>query len=304
MSYSGFLSGAVVSGVATKAAVRPLDAATTPLKVDPYVSRASYQELESKYAALQNEHAVLQNAIAEAERVYRYLCAPHLIRHGNFEIASEVFAVRHLPGDFFTLQEVGGYLLLALGDISGKGLSAGMWTTLLVGLLRRHAIKSHDPATIVARVNEDLCQMSSIMPLTSLFLARLDPFTGQLDYCNAGHPPAFLLRSSGKIDSLTEGGPLLGVIPEISYDADRIELSDGDVLLAYSDGVNETRNGADEEFGYRRLETHLRSSQKSSADMILFSLLGAVQSFAGASQLADDISVVVVRGATNRLPLT
>src|SRR6266478_5168895 len=93
------------------------------------------QELEDKLSALQKDYAELRTEIFEAAQVHRRLCAPRLVRHGDFEIASEIFAVRHLPGDFFTVEETNSGVVLALGDICGKGLAAGMWTTHLVGLV-------------------------------------------------------------------------------------------------------------------------------------------------------------------------
>jgi serine phosphatase RsbU (regulator of sigma subunit) len=259
------------------------------------------RELELKLAALQKDYADLHTALFEAAQVHRRLCAPRLVRHGDFEIASEIFAVRHLPGDFFTVEESSSSVVLALGDIGGKGLAAGMWTTHLVGLVGTHTAASPEPQAIVTGVNRDLCRMSSVVPLTSLFLARLDSASGSLDYCSAGHPPTLLLRSDGQLESLSEGGPLLGALPAASYARGHVELRAGDVLLAYSDGILESRNNAGQEFGSERLEAQLRRARTASAETVLFSVLGAVQDFAAASPLADDMSLVVVRrGAPQR----
>jgi sigma-B regulation protein RsbU (phosphoserine phosphatase) len=252
-------------------------------------------ELKLKLTALKKDYADLHTALFEAAQMHRRLCAPRLVRQGDFEIASEIFAVRYLPGDFFTVEETGTGVILALGDICGKGLAAGMWTACLVGLVRAHAAASSDPRTIVAGVNHELRQMSSLAPLTSLFLARLDPATGRLDYCSAGHPPALLLRADGQLELLSEGGMLLGLAPEASFAGGRVELRAGDVLLAYSDGILESCNSADEEFGYERLEAQLRLGRTWSAEAVLFSVLGAVQDFAAPRPLFDDTSLVVVR---------
>ena len=75
--------------------------------------------------------------------MHRRLCAG-LVRCGNVEIASEIFAVRYLPGDFFTIEEAGGGVIIALGDVCGKGVAAGMWTPCLVGLVRAHAAVSSE----------------------------------------------------------------------------------------------------------------------------------------------------------------
>ncbi len=258
-------------------------------------SKARRQELEVKLAALQQDYADLHTAIFEAAQVHRRLCAPRLVRHGNFEIASEIFAVRHLPGDFFTVEETNDGVILALGDISGKGLAAGMWTPHLVGLVSAHAGVTSAPEAIVAGVNRDICGMTSVVPLASLFLAKLDPVTGMVNYCSAGHPPSFLLRANGQLESLSEGGLLLGVIPDASYVSGSFELGDGDALMVYSDGIIESRNDAEEEFGYARLEQQLRLAQTGSADTMLFSVLGAVQDFAATRSLEDDMSLVIVR---------
>src|SRR5712664_3656431 len=137
--------------------------------------KARREELEVKLAALQKDYAELHTAIFEAAQVHRRLCAPRLVRHGNFEIASEIFAVRHLPGDFFTVEETNDGVILALGDICGKGLAAGMWTTHLVGLLGAHTAATSQPESIVAGVNRDICLITSAVPLASMFLAKLDP---------------------------------------------------------------------------------------------------------------------------------
>ncbi len=257
--------------------------------------RARLRELALKLDTIQKDYAELNTEIFEAAQTYRRLCAPSLVRHGDFEIASEIFAVRHLPGDFFTVDETSSGLVFALGDIGGKGLAAGMWVTHLVGLIRTHTAKSTDPEAIVAGVNRDMARLSSIEPLTSLIVARLDSPTGTVDYCSAGHPPALLLRANGQLESLSDGGPVLGVVPEASFDRGSVRMGGGDVLMACSDGILESFNEADQEFGNQRLEAELRNAQSSSAAAVLFSVLGAVQDFAAPRPLADDMTLVIVR---------
>src|SRR2546425_6054999 len=123
------------------------------------VRRERRQDLELKLAALQKDYVDLHTAIFEAAQVHRRLCAPRLLRYREFEIASEIFAVRHLPGDFFTAEETSDGVVLALGDICGKGLAAGMWTTQLVGLLRSHTARAAVPERIVSRGHQDNFRM-------------------------------------------------------------------------------------------------------------------------------------------------
>jgi serine phosphatase RsbU (regulator of sigma subunit) len=258
---------------------------------------AQRRELEGKLTALQKDYAELHAEIFEAAQIHRRLCAPRLVRYGQFEIASEIFAVRHLAGDFFTVNQRNGRVVFALGDICGKGLAAGMWTAHLVGRVNFHAGMNDDPKQIVSEVNKDVCLTGKLSPLASLFVARLDPMSGRLEYCSAGHPPAMLLRANGELELLSDGGLLLGVVPTASYKTGSVQLNTGDVLLAYSDGVIESLNKTEEEFGVGRLEAQIRQANSlgASAESLLFSVLASVQDFAATHPLVDDLSVAVIR---------
>ena len=261
----------------------------------PRSERPHLTELELKFVKLQQDYAELNAAIFDAAQVHRRLCAPRIVHHGAFDVASEIFAVRHLPGDFFSVEETREGLVLALGDIGGKGLAAGMWVTHLIGLLRTHTAANSDPETIVAKVNNDIARLVAVEPLSSLFVARLNSITGQLDYCSAGHPPALLLRTNGILELLSDGGPVLGAVPDAWFDRGTVQLGGGDLLLACSDGILESFNLAEQEFGAMRLQTELRRAQGGSAESVLFSVLGAVQDFAAPRPLTDDMTLIVVK---------
>lgn len=263
--------------------------------LSPVIPLKKVDQLEQKLETVQKDYAELNAAIFEAAQVHRRLCAPSLIRYGKFDVASEIFAVRHLPGDFFTVERTERGLVFAVGDIGGKGLAAGMWVTHLIGLIRTHTAVSSDPASIAAGVNRDVARLSEVEPLSSMFIGRLDPETGTLDYCSAGHPAALLLRADARLESLSEGGPVLGVVPSASFNCGTVQLRSEDAMLVCSDGILESFDEADREFGADRLETEFRRAQGGSAEAILFSVLGAVQDFAAPRPLTDDMTLVIVR---------
>ena len=242
----------------------------------------------------------LQQAMFEAAQVHRRLCAPRLVRHGAFDVASEIFAVRHLPGDFFSVEETRDGLVFALGDIGGKGLAAGMWVTHLVGLIRTHTAANSDPESIVAGVNRDIARLTAVEPLSTMFVARLDSRSGVLDYCSAGHPPALHLGANGQLELLSDGGPVLGAVATASFDRGSVMMDPNDLLLVCSDGILESFNEAEQEFGAMRLQTELRRAQGGTAESVLFSVLGAVQDFAAPRPLTDDMTLVVVKNNSGR----
>jgi serine phosphatase RsbU (regulator of sigma subunit) len=251
------------------------------------------QSVKHELDAVRREQAKLQQAIYEAAQIQRKLCAPRELVWGEFEIAGEIFPVRHLSGDFFKVMELDSALGLTVGDIAGKGLSAGIWQAHLMGLIRRSARRYSDPA--VAEVNRELCQDQSEPPIAALFFARLDPQENELVYCNAGLPAPLLLRHNKAVERLEKGGPMLGALQKAAYDSGSVRLNPGDMLLAYSDGVTECRNSEDEEFEVGRLSAAVNAVGDGSANQVLFSTLGAVLDFADACSPEDDLTLLVVR---------
>ncbi len=251
--------------------------------------------LEEQFAGLRREHDDLRRTLFEAAQVQRRLCGPRQLRREPFEIATEIFPVRDLCGDFVSVLDLGAELLFAIGDIAGKGLSAAMWFTHLVGMIRLQGWAQESPAATLEAINRDLCGAQPGPPLTTLLLARLDWQTGEITYSNAGHPPALLSRRDGRVEWLREGGPLLGAVAGASFVNGKSALQPGDTLLGYSDGILECRNAAGVEFGVDRLQLALRPALASSASAALFSVLGAAEDFAGNQPREDDMALLVVR---------
>jgi serine phosphatase RsbU (regulator of sigma subunit) len=267
------------------------DAAVMDVAVGTDSAQFPFAELDT----LRREHGKLQQAIYEAAQVQRRLCAPREVRWKQFEFAGEIFPVRHLSGDFFKVVKLGSSLGLVLGDIAGKGLSAGIWQTHLMDLVQRYARRYADPAAAVAAVNNELCRDEGQPPLTALFFARIDARSNEIVYCNAGLPSPLLLRTDGTLEALGEGGPMLGALENGVFNTGRVTLHPGDMLVAYSDGVTECRNAADEEFETDRLATAVRAVSDASAASALFSLLGTVLDFAASCSPTDDLTVLVLR---------
>jgi serine phosphatase RsbU (regulator of sigma subunit) len=253
------------------------------------------QFLTDELEALRRDHAKLQQAIFEAAQVQRRLCAPRELTWHEFEIAGEIFPVRHLSGDFFKVMELGSALGVVLGDIAGKGLTAGIWHAHLMGLIQRSARSHLNPADAVAEVNHELSHDDVAAPLTALFFARIDSLTNELVYCNAGLPAPLLLRDNKTLEQLEKGGPMLGALKNAAFQTGRITLNPGEMLVAYSDGVTECRNTQDLEFEMERLASAASAVSNVSASKALFSLLGTVLDFADSCSPGDDLTLLVVR---------
>jgi serine phosphatase RsbU (regulator of sigma subunit) len=253
------------------------------------------ESVKEELDAVRREHAKLQQAIYEAAQIQRRLCAPREFVWGEFEIAGEIFPVRHLSGDFFKVMELDSVLGLAVGDIAGKGLSAGIWQAHLMDLVQRCARTYLHPADAVAEVNHELFRDRNEPPITALFFARLDSRRNELVYCNAGLPAPLILRRNKSVERLEKGGPILGALQESTYNSGSVALNPGDMLLTYSDGLTECQNSQQEEFAMGRLSAAALAVGGATANQVLFSTLGAVLDFADACSPGDDLTLLVVR---------
>jgi serine phosphatase RsbU (regulator of sigma subunit) len=251
--------------------------------------------LQDEVDSLGRERLDLHAQLFEAAQIQRKLSGPHELRHGDLQFASEVFAARFLSGDFTTFLQNGSKVLVAHGDIAGKGVAAGMWFTNLAGLLQSYGRPDSDPAKIASEINRHLCYLRPVAPFVTAFFARIDCHRGELTYCNAGHFPPILLRANGRAELLERGGPLLGAIEGAEFDSGELILEPGDTLVTYSDGVLECRNASDEEFGLDRMLEALRQAESPSAQATLMMLLATLQDFANGSPLCDDVSLIVIQ---------
>jgi sigma-B regulation protein RsbU (phosphoserine phosphatase) len=128
-----------------------------------------------------------------------------------------------------------------------------------------------------------------------LFVAELEPLTGDLKFINAGHNPPLIGRADGTIDQLASGGLPLGIMPFAEYEVGHAQLNSGDVLIIYSDGVTEANNLKEDEFGIDRLTEVLRSNITRTASGIRDQVESALSSFTGLAPANDDITLVIVK---------
>jgi len=251
--------------------------------------------LQDEVDSLRREKLDLHSELFEAAQIQRKLSGPREFRCGSLQFASEVFAARFLSGDFTTFLKSGSKVLMAHGDIAGKGVAAGMWFTNLAALLQSCGHPYSAPASTASETNRHLCYLRPVAPFVTAFLARIDCDLGELTYCNAGHFPPIVLRADGRTDLLENGGPLLGAIEGAEFDLGELILESGDTLVAYSDGVLECRNTSEEEFGLDRIVAALRHAESPSAQATLMMLLATLQDFANGSPLCDDVSLTVIQ---------
>lgn len=247
-----------------------------------------------------DEVLALYKEVFEAQQVQRRLSGARKLQRGRFEIATEIFPVQHFSGDFVCIFDQGDSTVIALGDVAGKGLTAAMWSTHVMSVVRTCSASLQEPGSIVSAINRDLCTVGSGVPITTMFFAKLDWQRSELAYSNAGHFPPFICRENGDSQRLSVGGPALGVIASSDFQQARVRLAPSEMFIGYSDGLIECRNCEDEEFGIDRLVVQAKQARDLSATRALFSIIAAAQDFAHGAERSDDLTLLVVSETSSR----
>jgi serine phosphatase RsbU (regulator of sigma subunit) len=214
----------------------------------------------------------------------------------GFELQGISFPSYEIGGDYYDfILFPDGRLVVALGDVSGKGTSAALLMSSLHAAVHAQVALSRPIAETIGAVNRYLADNTPANRFVTLFYAELDPLSGSLSFINAGHNPPLIAHAAGTLEQLGSGGLPLGIMPDLDYREGRARLRPGDVLVAYSDGVTEQTNPQGEEFGTVRLQEAVAQNLDRSAAGIRDKIEDALSKFAQGTPPVDDITLVIVK---------
>ena len=210
------------------------------------------------------------------------------------EISGSWQPARIVGGDYFDVfsfseRRVG----LCIADVSGKGMPAALLMSNLQAVVKALASENSFPKELVEKVNRVMCRNTTEAKFITLFYGLLDVDGKTLRYVNAGHNAPILTRKDGVQVRLEEGGLILGIFQERSYDQGEIELRPGDRLVMFTDGISEAVDGEGVEFGEKRMAELSRGARQLSAEALRRRLLERVTEFC-AGRFEDDVTVLVV----------
>ncbi len=186
------------------------------------------------------------------------------------------------------------HLGLALGDVAGKGLGAALLMSKLQSTIRAIAPDYKSLSELGQRINLIFCRDSLPNRFATLVYLELTQNFGKVRLLNAGHLPPILLHGN-EVKELSRGAPALGLMKTSKFQEQEIELSPGDLLLTYSDGVTEARNDWDEFFGDQRLISIIGKSAGISPEKVGEKILAEVDMFVGDAPRSDDLSLVIIK---------
>lgn len=271
----------------------------------------------------QQEKQRLESELSIAQEVQAQLFPKGVFDIRSLELYGFCEPARTVSGDYYDFIPLGpDRLALAVGDISGKGISAALLMASIHSAVRAYSLErapmmatagaGHGGSFVLSAVNEDaydaeispsqLCTMlnrqvyhsTAVEKYATMFLGIYDGDNRRLTYCNAGHLPPLLLGSDGSVRRLQQGGSVVGLIPGLSYDEAEVELLPGDIFVAYSDGMTEPENEFGE-FGEERLIELVRENQQLPLQRIAEIAVAAIKDWIGGAEQPDDVTIVLAR---------
>ena len=295
---------------------------------------AAFNEMSADIEQLLTERVErekLEREIEIAADVQAQLFPRAVPRLATAELAGECRAARGVAGDYYDYVEVAaGLVAVALGDVSGKGLSAALVMSNLQASLRAQAtilserlkltrevalaaaggdaaaefempcgVTGTDSACAVSQmavsINDQLCRSTDSNRFVTAFVALYDDESRALRYTNAGHNAPLLVRASGEVERLESGGTVLGAFEWATYEEGIAALGRGDLLLLYSDGITEAQDAEGDEYGDERLTAFARANRALAAEDLRAAIFREIDAWTGGRERGDDQTVVILK---------
>jgi sigma-B regulation protein RsbU (phosphoserine phosphatase) len=271
----------------------------------------------------QKEKQRLENEITIAQEVQSQLFPHHIAQLPSLEVYGFCRPARSVSGDYYDFLPLGPErMIVAVGDVSGKGISAALLMATIHSAVRAYSMEGipafrqaqavgagpvltskyyslppgaeASPGMLLSLLNHQLYHSTPMEKYATLFLALYDGEHRRLTFSNAGHLPPMLLGETGSIRRLEDGGTVVGLFDEINYDEGSVQLRRGDIFLAYSDGVTEPENDFGE-FGEQRLVELVQENRDLPLARITEIVTAAVDDWIGAAEQPDDVTLVLAR---------
>jgi serine phosphatase RsbU (regulator of sigma subunit) len=272
----------------------------------PVRSRDEFGQLAETFNRMAHELSENQKRLVEQERIRKELELCRRIQvemlpkqpmlTGSLEIKGVSIPAREVGGDFFNYFPFSdGDVALLVGDVSGKGVGAALLMANLQATLPARMPLERDLARLAEKLDHEVAKNTPAEVYLTLFMCILDTKQNVLHYVNAGHQTQFVLHTGGTVKRLESSGRPLGLMPGAGYVQGSVNLSDGDTLFLFTDGLVETEDPGGDEFGIDRLETLLVEERSKGLDAVLVRVEEETRKHRGATEASDDATMVVLK---------
>jgi sigma-B regulation protein RsbU (phosphoserine phosphatase) len=248
------------------------------------------------------DRVVMKRDLQIAKEIQAWLLPAAPPQIPGLEIAFTTRPANTVAGDYYDVfprpgaASAGETFLIAVADVAGKSVPAAMLMATFQASLKTLSGTEGSLTELVTRMNHYACSNSQNgRRFTTAFIAEFDPVTRRLTYVNAGHNDPILRRQSGMIERLGIGGMPLGIMNDAVYQAGEVTIQTGDWLVAFTDGVVEAENSAQQEYGEQRFLMMLHSGVMLAPSMLLNSIMVDLDRFVGGAPQHDDVTCMLLR---------
>ncbi len=238
----------------------------------------------------------LEEELSVAKQIQIGLLPRSLPEMKNFKFAAFIEPSRQVGGDFYDFIPISdGRFGVVIADASGKGVPAALLIARMQAVLQSEAKTGKDLSQIITSVNRFIFESTSADRFATAFYCEIDDKNRKLYYCNAGHNYPILVHKDGTIETLEKGGLLLGVFNDSKYEMAQADMAPGDLLLLYTDGINEAKDKDDKEFGEHRLIQVVKEFRSHPSEIICSNIVKNVKQYAAGIEDMDDMTLVVIK---------
>ena len=240
----------------------------------------------------------MEDELKIAREIQQGLLPEHLPKINGFDIAAINIPSKEVGGDYYdVIKRKSGEYVLAIGDVSGKGTPASLLMASVQAVLRALAPSCTSVSQTTGQINDLVCSnIHGSNKFITFFWGILDPALRSFVYSNAGHNPPLIIHMDKTIDRLGSGGLILGIYETTqAYEESAVELSSGDVLVLYTDGISEAMNSESKEFSEEALETVIKKNVHLSAQEIISEVRLAVEKHTKDTPQSDDITLLILK---------
>ncbi|MBR4324769.1 MAG: SpoIIE family protein phosphatase [Bacteroidales bacterium] len=281
------------------------DFATKPIDLDDLSATIEKAIEQNKYIhSAQQEHSQLENLksdlsiASEIQQAILPRVFPPFPDYCQYlDIAASMTAAKDVGGDFYDFFQLDndriGFLI---ADVCGKGIPASIFMAVSRTVIRTTGLRGIPPAEVIDTANKLIAADSVDCMFVTVFYGTYNVKTGEVIYCNAGHNPPHVLKSSCTVEILPKSKSMVvGAMEIAKYKEDRLQLEKGDSLVMFTDGVTEAMNPEREEFGTDRLNESLKDVAYRSCAEIIETVKDDIKDFANGAEQSDDITMLVIK---------
>ena len=262
-----------------------------------YVIQRYMEQREALAKTVQQQRDDLLKDVELAAQVQRLFLPLDRPAIAGLEIAGMMHPARGVGGDYYDYIPIDAHTIqVVIADVAGKGVPAALLMSATAAALRLEANHDRNMLKQVERLNTGILSVSDEERYVTLLIAEIDTRKRVIQYVNCGHNPALLFRAkTGALRRMDSSCPPIGLSPDEICELASADLTGGDVLVFYTDGVTEAENRLGEEFGLERLSTVVRDGSSLSAEGLTVNIFNSAADFCGDVGFHDDVTIVVVK---------